>query len=338
MSCPGTLLCKTKCNTKDCPVLSETANITDGYNIQTNTTLKVFDFILPIHKVDRKITWSYSHNLVSNYDTCTTSSTSSIANITENCKYTNTRIHYINQQDKICLYTQDEYTLAFSGDGAGLKAYAVPGEGSPRYSTFVPVESVTKIRNRKVILIKNGTQNVIYKNTFSKFGDLKYYFFLPTPEFGAKAIDPEIAKLGYYNKYLPASQTAPYDGSLTALDGGYNFYFPEWLRDIITDPLLISYRDHMHAIALLGSSMLNKELPYTAPPLLDNVPAGSYVKHPEGNSEFYNFLLRLDDDTNTTLNIKSSDTVDGALMQASQGHITGISSNTDTIYYPISLY
>lgn len=335
--CTWPVTCIYQCtpNGGDCPaILSHSSNHTHSIPINTEVKINLWGNDLFLFKTDRQLNYSYKLTAVNGID-CAPNSASGTGSISENCVFTETKLLYVNQTEQVALYKETTQTLIFSGGSEGFVAVAV---GYPMMFLKVAVRSESFTKTSKIVMLQGTTETILDSYTEESLYDPHRFFLFPTPEpsmaGGIPLNDPELTQYGFYNAYGNCYEEAT-PGSLVVLDGGRYMFFPEWLRNFVTDPYVAKSRDQRFLWCQTGVANYGTvEIPLNVLNLVPSIPCGSYVKHSE-LGVMYNFFIEAVSHSGM-INVKSSN-IDGEIIAVVEKYDPTFGLGPETIYYPISL-
>ena len=306
-----------------------------SFPIYSQTTIDLWGNSVDLFKVDRLLEYGYTINTVSG-GACGSATRQGTSSISESCVYTETEFHYINQTDKIALFTTKTITYSFSNTSNEFAALAVGS--APVWFLKLPMGAITVKQSHQVIFLKDQQKFIQDEYISDSTSDSKTFFLLPTPDprfAGGIPMDDEIKRYGFYNQYESCYDAGP--ESKTALDGGRDMFFPAWLRAFVKDRNVIAHRNKRFIICQSNKFDPINETTNWSPSILSPIPCGSYVKHPEWG-EMYNFFVPAVSHGGM-LNIKS-DNLDTKIVDAANAYnpVGGdYTIREQTLYYPISL-
>ncbi len=331
---PGQLICTTPCPSSliGCPGWSSGgAQIT--HNITTSNLLTFNGAAIPICKTTRRFSESYSSSYSA--DACG-SRTEGNGTISDIIDYEAATLHYINTADGVLLYRYTKASVKLEGSGSEFATMWV-ATGTPVFYLLIRAQlSYTLQTDWR--LIRDGQETVLHSELSSpQPGPINFLAPQPPPSQMGVIIQPEY-DLPWYNKYDSCYDAAP--DSLTALDGGRDYYYPEWARAITPDPYWRRAADRRFAICQGGKLQGTVET-LTLSPTCNPYPVGGYAKHP-ALGEAYSWLLPV---TGDTLTFNFPDRLPSILAADIQAYNDKLASDQATLagllakttFYPISL-
>lgn len=307
------------------------------YPFKSRLDIDLWGKSLTLFATDRVLEYGYTIDSKNGVE-CDAAKLSGQSYISEDCTYTESVLHYVNQTDQVALYTTKLIKVSFANSSSAFASLAVGG--FPVHFLKLPMGGFTYSIETSVILRKCSEELIqdTYKHTSTT--DTKVFFLLPTPDprfAGGIPMDAEIRTYGFYNQYESCADAANNPDSKVMLDGGRDMFFPQWLRSIVKDPFVMQHRDFRSLICATGVFVPQNVTSVWNPPKVSPIPCGSYVKHSEWG-EMYNFFVKAVSHDGM-LNIKS-DNFDELIMSEVNTYLPEGEKEVlgpETIYYPISL-
>jgi len=278
--------------------------------------------------------------------------------ISENCSIIKSTLHYVDHRYNIVLYKKVTETIKLNVNSDLMAGFKETTGLGTYHMALIKEEHYTEFTEHKEewILVIDGAESVIATHTYKlhPFGPKNsgqsllemnpsytglYPDFHPDPEVRKVLILDQppsfaipqtdyVVRLGFYDYgNLPGLES-----ELNRLDGGNkDMFYPEWCRNIQEDPVWRAAADRRYRVTWFGDELVTSST-YQPPPLLvDPIPRGTFVKHPEVG-EVYQFLVEKgtgEYHLETSPNI--DDIINNAVPEAERK--TGT-----TLYYPIGVF
>ncbi len=201
---------------------SHTKNITEYLSVGTvkiPIRLRTRKFSASVTNGMQNNDFIFIYDLFGNLQSCAGSSSKNSITISEDATATDSTIFILNPETNDCFWREDKYSISFSGTSNAVALF------SPAFAANkIKFDAVSVILTQTWKLMIGGVVETLKTTTGSKpiySAGNPLIILLPVP-FGGKCVDPEVIKYGFYDFLV--------DGVAEA-DGGYDFYYAEWLRD-----------------------------------------------------------------------------------------------------------
>jgi hypothetical protein len=212
--------------------------------------------------------WARSSNIskyVSNkgdVSACGSNSANPSSSVNENCTVFKRTPYYIDRTQGIALYKEQEEKLSFAV-GSNETAIFRQMMGNMAFHKLKIRKSVKATGTERFILDNKGAKKTLVEKSYSfspfpeqspqnvwglngarvsqegKYGtpdpDVAMILCLPIPGSLGIPLDKDIAQYGFYD-YLEVEGGGGFS-ALMEKDGGQDFFYPEWCRNMINDPI-----------------------------------------------------------------------------------------------------
>lgn len=197
-----------------------------------NETLQLGSYQIPIRIRTRSFRLDHTegydktipyliYDLYGNLDNCAETSTSlwSIT-ISENSVFKDSTVYIYDTENSNGFWKEDSYSVVFGGTSTDTTGFHHPSWTASK----IKFTNINMVVNHTWKIMINGAVSTLFTETYAKplyTANNPLIIVLPVPLSG-QSTDPEIIEFGFYDFMV--------DG-VAELDGGYDFYYPEWLRD-----------------------------------------------------------------------------------------------------------
>lgn len=313
-----------------------------SHQINTDYNVAVDNVVIPIVKTDRSFnaTWRATAEIplkyfAAVYDSgveliyCNTMGSDSYSlSVSENCSIISSTLHYLDQRYGVALYRKVIDTLVMNVASNRFARFQGMFTNTIHNLAIITENDYTATRREEWHLVKDGEDTIVAESytALHPFGNdkgegVRQILIFDTPPAQANPLVPlELLSYGFYDYGELGS-------NLNQLDGGLKDYFyPEWCRNLVADPIWRQAADRRYALTWEGSAPYATPSDYTPPPVaVSPIPVGSFARHPN-LSEVYQFLcgsVVVGTDITGQLNTELSK--------------SGLSTHDTTLIYPVSL-
>jgi hypothetical protein len=274
-----------------CPLYDTTREVSDSGEYSLNHaknrsfTLTVGETVIPLQLRVRNFTithqeqWSWANPLIVvsadvTASDCGAYTDTGSATVSEHAVFTDSELIYVDHVNKIALWREWTETYDFTKSTTKRASFKVVWGTS--YSWWLEVTPI-KTQTEKWYVLVNGVKEEVDSWTFSPVQAVINILWPLPPSLAIPTSPPD----SFYD-YFEGGPGGPGD-TLKFLDGGIDFYYPEWLRSMGLDKTM----DKAEAEERYSSYYFHDPYPPTEEFLLPELgfakPWGNAVKDADGN-------------------------------------------------------
>lgn len=321
--------------------------------ISTNFTINVCGTDIPINKTERSFSiertpWITNDPAIKPYQKCW---------VSEDCVSEKSTIHFLDERYGVCLYktTRSEIKMPRKQNDE-LVTYIAYTTGVSSSVVIIRPSDYTATETETWYLVVDGARTVVTESVLEifPFGEPMHNdYYEDVCEVLCFPRIPPSSSL-YRSEDMPPGQTSaagdfgtyedaygdPF-GEQAQLDGGTDYFYPEWCRHLPEDPFWREIADSRFGFtAPAATTEAYGTGAYTAPAIVvEAIPIGSFARHPM-LGDMYQFLINKFDGNNLVIGSASiNDKIDEELAKAKDvdGISLGLVTHDTTLYYPISI-